>query len=798
MNVVLQKGLLFVFLFAVCNGPLLATTTGPTANVPGSVQVSVTASNGGILTCANPSVTLSASSTDPGVSYNWTGPNGFTSSSASPVVSLAGTYTVTATNSAGTGTSSIAVTANTAVPAGVFATNSGVLTCNIFNVALTGNSTTAHATFSWTGPNGFTASGAVTSASTPGLYTLTATNPANGCISSATTSVLQNITAPQNSIIATNSGVLTCANTTVTLTGSSTTTRALYNWGGPNSFNSNSPAVTVSATGNYTLTVTNPANGCTSTATVPVTQNITAPVNITTVVSNILSCNQTSVTLTANSTTSGATYTWTGPGSFTASTRIATITQGGVYTLVATDPANGCSTTKIVTAVQDTATPANLVATNNGPLTCSVTSVTLTGSSTTAGTTYQWTGPNGFFDISNTTTGTDSGTYTLIATNPGNGCIGTTTTTVAQDITGPTVTTTANPVTAQITCNHPNIVLTSSTSTAGVTYNWSGPVGFTATGATATATAPGTYTVSVADPANGCVTALSTSVTRNINGPVGLSASTSWVITCISPTTDLQGASTTPGATFLWTGPEGFTASTAIAETSIPGNYTLVVTNPIDGCTSTTGTIVVADTASPANVTASNNGPLNCLTPSVTLTSSSTTAGVDYLWVTPDDQFISGASAVVTTGGVYTILVDNNSNGCESQATTTVLENGDGCPSSIVRTPVNGGSSNQVSIQSTATAGDAATHFEYKTYPNPFSDKTSIEFSSPNSAQVTVEICNSMGIREKMLFNNSVAARQVYKLTLEATHLAAGIHFCMIKVDNKVYTGKLLFVPERP
>jgi hypothetical protein len=336
----------------------------------------------------------------------------------------------------------------------------------------------------------------------------------------------------------------------------------------------------------------------------------------------------------------------------------------------------------------------------------------------------------------------------------------------------------------------------------GVTYDWSGPGGFTATAASVTATAPGTYTVSVTDQLNGCVTTLSTTITKNISPPLGLSASTSDVIRCFTPSIDLQGTSTTPGATFLWTGPEGFTASTAIAETSIGGNYTLAVTNPNNGCTATSGTTAITDTASPANVTASNNGPLNCLTPSVTLTSSSSTAGMDYLWVTPDDQFVSGASMVGTTAGVYTILVTNVSNGCASQATTTVQENGDGCPSfvSSAFTAGSSGSSGEASIQSTEAAkvGDAATHFEYRTYPNPFSDKAFIEFSSPNSAQVTVEIYNSMGVREKMLFNNSVAARQVYKLTLDATHLATGVHFCMIKVDNKVYTGKLLFVPERP
>jgi len=228
------------------------------------------------------------------------------------------------------------------------------------------------------------------------------------------------------------STALTCASPSVTLSGSSTASNVSYQWTGPNGFTSAVQNPTVSMVGAYTLTVTNPA-GCAATSTATVAQNIAAPSSVTAIVSSKLSCSQTSVTLAANSTTTGATYTWTGPGSFTSSARVATVALGGTYTLVATNPADGCTITKTVAVVADTATPANLVATNDGPLTCSVFSVTLTGSSSTAGTTYQWTGPNGFFDITQVTTGTDSGTYTLIATNPANGCIGTTTTTVTAD-----------------------------------------------------------------------------------------------------------------------------------------------------------------------------------------------------------------------------------------------------------------------------------------------------------------------------------------------------------------------------
>jgi hypothetical protein len=605
--------------------------------------ITVTASaNPGVLTCTSPSTTLTAGTTATGTTtYSWTGPNSFTSTSANPVVSTAGTYTVTGTNSAGTGTASVTVTANTTAPAGLTISSSS------------GN---------------------------PG-------NP-----------------------------VLTCATTSITLTASSTTTGVSFNWSGPNSATSSSATITVSSPGTYIVTATNPTTGCTSTASTIVTQDTARPVALTTTavpVSAQLTCTNSSVTFTAGSSTPGLSYTWSGPGGALPSSSVATVSAAGTYTLTATNPVNGCTASASSTVTQNIAAPGG-------------------------------------------------------------------------------VTTTATPTTAQITCVYPSVLLTSGSTTPGVTYAWSGPGGFTASGASATATAPGVYTVSVTDPTNGCVTTLPGTVTKNVSVPVGLSASPSDVISCFSPTIDLQGSSTTAGATFSWAGPGGYTASTAIAETSLPGNYTLTVTNPLNGCTASTGTTVTADTVSPANVTASNNGPLNCITTSVTLTSSTSTATNDFLWVTPDNNFISGATTVVTTPGIYTIVVTNDNNGCSSQATTTVLQNTTGCTGSSALTTTSTANAGRRSLQDATV--DAVTGFQYKAYPNPFSSSAFVEFAAPTSSLVTVEIYSSYGYREKLLFNSVVNSNQAYKLELSATGISSGAHFCIIRNGAKVYSAKLILI----
>jgi hypothetical protein len=256
----------------------------------------------------------------------------------------------------------------------------------------------------------------------------------------------------------------------------------------------------------------------------------------------------------------------------------------------------------------------------------------------------------------------------------------------------------------------------------------------------------------------------------------------------------ITGVSTTTGATFAWTGPGGFTANTAAAMVSLGGTYNLTVTNPSNGCVATKALTVQADTAKPAGVTATNSGELTCTVFTVTLTGNSTTPGVNYLWTGPngfvDPEQISTSAF---DSGTYILTVSNPGNGCVSLASTIVTEDLTGC-SMVVRK---------------ATSGNAATfnlgadssqtnQFVYKTYPNPVNTTAFIEFNSPTNAMVSVEIYGSMGVREKLLFSNAVAAGQQYKLSLDASQFAAGVHYCLIRVNNKLYTSKLLFFPQKP
>ena len=648
--------------------PANGCTASDTVNVAQNITPpNVDAGPDKTLTCATTSVTLNGASSTPGATFSWSGPGGFSSTSATPSVSAPGLYTLTATNPANgcTASDTVNVGQDIATP-NVNAGPDKELTCTVTSVTLNGSSSTPGATFSWSGPGGFSSTSATPSVSAPGLYTLTATNPANGCTASDTVNVTQNITPPN--VDAGADKTLTCAVTSVTLNGSSSTLGATFSWSGPGGFSSTSATPSVSAPGLYTLTVTNPANGCTASDTVNVGQDIAAP-NVDAGPDKTLTCAVTSVMLNGSSSTPGATFSWSGPGGFTSTSATPTTNAPGLYTLTVTNPANGCTASDTVNVAQDIAAP-NVNAGLDKTLTCATTSVTLDGSSSTPGATFSWSGPGGFSSTSATPSVSAPGLYTLTVTNPANGCTASDTVNVAQNIAPPNVD--AGPD-KELTCSVTSVTLNGSSSTPGAAFSWSGPGGFTSTSATPSANAPGLYTLTVTNPVNGCTASDTVNVAQNVALP-NVDAGADKTLTCAVTSVTLDGSSSTPGATFSWSGPGGFSSTSATPSVSAPGLYTLTVTNPANGCTAS-DTVNVGQNIAPPNVSAGADMTLTCATTSVTLNGSSSTPGATFSWSGPGGFTSTSATPTVSTPGLYTLTVTNPANGCTASDTVNVAQN---------------------------------------------------------------------------------------------------------------------------
>ncbi len=186
----------------------------------------------------------------------------------------------------------------------------------------------------------------------------------------------------------------------------------------------------------------------------------------------------------------------------------------------------------------------------------------------------------------------------------------------------------------------------------------------------------GFYTVTATNPVNGCMRAVSISVNTNLTKPPVLT--TNGTITCTNPIGKPTASSQTPGATFLWTGPGGFMATGGNPSMTLPGFYTVVVTNPANGCT-TAVSVQVSDNTQEPIAYAGEPQLLNCMNTPVLLSGfgSSSLGSFSYLWTTYDGNIVSGANSLyprVNAVGTYTLKVTNTQNGCTALDSVEVTQ----------------------------------------------------------------------------------------------------------------------------
>jgi hypothetical protein len=342
------------------------------------------------------------------------------------------------------------------------------------------------------------------------------TGTLNGCQVKDTVTVV--VYAQPAGVLATGTSPV-CETDTIKLYATSTTPGVSYSWSGPSGFNTTiqDPQIFSASglnTGNYIVTVSNGI--CLTKDTVhvqvkplptPVIAGNNGPV-----------CDGSSVSLSVPTGLTGTTFTWAGPGSYSSTTQNPSLTvsptSAGDY--IVTANYNGCikkDTTTVVVKPVPVATAASSGAACEGQ------QISLTGSSTLVGSSFNWTGPASFSStlqnpVLSPVTAAQNGTYNLTATL--NGCTSPTATV--------NVTVYAIPATPTANSNIPvcaggALNLTANSITPGVNYSWTGPNNFASTAQNPTISpvplnAAGVYNVTA--DANGCVSPAG-SVTVSIN-----------------------------------------------------------------------------------------------------------------------------------------------------------------------------------------------------------------------------------------------------------------------------------------
>ncbi len=569
-----------------------------------------------------------------------------------------GTYSVTVTNSSGC-SGSTTITVPTATPP-TPTINAPPTLCAGAVTSLTLNGG-PYANQTWSG--GTTPNLAITNITGPGNYSVTVTNAA-GC--TGTASVIIGPGASLSPTIAPHGKI--CGSGSINLSVSGVYSN--YLWSGGSSVATQN----VTAAGTYTVTITDAA-GCTGVASTTVQQVTSPTVNIT---GTLSICQGASTTLTAVSPNTISNYAWTPSGSI----NMITVTTAGNYSVTVTDN-EGCTATSFV-AVGNFPNP---TATTSGDMVVcfgAQTSVSVNGANLTS---YIWSGgQNGQL------VNLGKGTHTVTVTD-NNGCKGTATHTITEDIPSTNITgnlnicqgatttlaytgafvltswsngsstnsitvgagthsvtvTNSNGCQAKATVTvtaipQPTVTITGNTSFCiGSTnvlatnptfssYVWSNQT----TGASISPPATGTYFVTVTD-ANGCTATASKNVTQYANPTPNISGST----------TICAGSSTTLGVgnynSYIWS--NGSTNQTTLVNQQ--GTIGVTVTD-INGCKGTDSKNI---TSSAALVFPITGIPSFCEGKTTTLSAG---AGFDtYLW----DNGATTVSIIASIEKTYTVTV---------------------------------------------------------------------------------------------------------------------------------------------
>lgn len=390
------------------------------------------ASNNGPI-CEGDTLRINATTTTPGSSYKWTGPNGFSSTTQNPVKNYAtladgGTYTVIAIKDGCEslpGTTNVKIGNSITVPAIM----GDSLLCPGDTLELTTRG--GSGIFKWVLPNGNDYLGGAIfkpniSVNDAGEYLLTVTQ--NGCVSppGKITIKVPDLKQPNP----TNNGPI-CENETLELD-IDPTVGGSYSWTGPNSFATNSTSISLSniekaQAGYYYITAS--LEYCS------VTDSIEVVVNDIPTITDISNsgpiCYGTALKLYAQADNSNATYSWTGPNAYKSDQQNPSIITGipGTYTVTAT--AEGCTSAATATEVELKEGPTPPDARNNGPVKEGE-PIELTAGSSKQGTTFTWAGPDNYSStakdpIIEESTILHAGTYTVTASYNGCTLLGSTT-----------------------------------------------------------------------------------------------------------------------------------------------------------------------------------------------------------------------------------------------------------------------------------------------------------------------------------------------------------------------------------
>ena len=639
--------------------------------------------------------------------YSWTPTTGL--SSATNVTPLANptettTYRVTATETSSgcTNFDEVVVTVDTAQPNVPVITSIVHPTCSNSKGTITITST-GNLGDMYSIDNGLTYQlSNVYSNLNAGDYNIKIKRGTNGCISNALVAhVNAQPPTPSAFSIVVNGATTFCDGGYVDLEGPVAPSGDTYSYQWFNSLGAISSATTrifrATLTETYTLVVTN-TSSCSRTASagiqVQVNNNPIATIN-NGVSLEFLNCTNT-LTLTASQ---GSSYQWVLDGVSIAApqgtTRTFTATTPGSYKVTVTDN-SGCIATSEPTLLvpPPTIQPTSLETCEGNPivLNSNVTSFT--------DPVYQWkrngvainTGGN---DANYTAT--QDGDYTVQVTERNNSSRTATSCGVSVMIHPLPIVNAGTDFTITCTTNAGGLVI-GETPETGFDYVWSSPNGVsglsnsTIANPRANPTVTTTYTIRKTNQTTLCWKEDSITITVDTTLPVA-NAGADFTKTCVANTSGKEiGVAAISGVTYSWSPTTNLsdpTSSNPIANPTSSTTYTLMATNPNNGCTASDTVVVTVDKSTPV-ANAGTDFTKTCATnPTGKLIGSNAIAGVTYSWLPItglSDATIANPNANPTATTIYTLTATKTATGCTASASVNVTVNNTPNPVALLST----------------------------------------------------------------------------------------------------------------
>lgn len=554
------------------------------------------------------------------------------------------------------------------------------ITCLTSQIALNASSSFSEdLSFSWATIGGNIENGTNTASpivSSAGIYQIIITDNITSCTVEDIVVVTENVVTPNISVE--NDMTLTCSTTAVTLQGMNSSESTLnFLWTSENgniiSEETNS-SITVDEPGVYELIVTNQENGCSTTANTEVVENTIPPIINVSQTGTALNCLNPTITIdaSASQTQGSPEYLWI-DGS---TSNLFTINASGSFGLTLTDNENGCSATQIFEVEEDIGLPIVQI-TQLEELNCINTQTNITAITTdNTISTYSWSSTDGSIEGAEneeTVTISSTGSYVLIVTAE-NGCTNTEIIEVTENTTLPVINilSSAN----LLDCINSNITLDASTSqTQGnAEFIWSD----NSTDSMLEVNTADTYSLTIIDNENGCSETETFEILEDTEiPPIFLDIISNNVeITCTDSSVFLEASSTDEDVSFEWFLNSEVIGNNSVVEAMGANTYTALVTGS-NGCTNSSEISIESNINSPA-IQILNLDTITCVQSSILLSTITDVNNATYNWNTLNGNIIMGedtAEPIINRGGIYSVIVTDEQNGCTNTANISVIAN---------------------------------------------------------------------------------------------------------------------------